>query len=307
MNPKVFISYSWDCDGHKEWVRELATRMRTDGADVMLDQWHVAPGDQLPEFMERAVRENDLILIVCTPHYKEKSDKRIGGVGYEGDIMTAEVFSKRNHRKFIPVVRNGREDQCLPAWLKGKYYVDLSDNPYSERQYSDLLATIHNQRTEAPPIGKVPYVERVQINKNDLTKATVTNIIITGVVVDEVTTPKHDGTTGCALYRIPFQLSSRPSAEWQRVFLENWDRPPRYTTMHRPGIASVIGTKVYLNGTTIEEVEKYHRDTLLLAVDAANRTIIGLERQKEQARLAEETRQKEHKDEIKSVAERLKF
>jgi hypothetical protein len=35
--------------------------------------------------------------------------------------------------------------------------------------------------------------------------------------------------------------------------------------MHRPGIAILTGDKVYLNGTTVEEVQKYHRDTLKLA------------------------------------------
>jgi hypothetical protein len=57
---KVFVSYSWD-DGHRDWVRDLASRLRSDGVDAGLDRWKLAPGDQLPEFMERAVRENDFV------------------------------------------------------------------------------------------------------------------------------------------------------------------------------------------------------------------------------------------------------
>ena len=34
------------------------------------------PGDQLPGFMERAVRENDYVLIVCTPTYADRSNRR---------------------------------------------------------------------------------------------------------------------------------------------------------------------------------------------------------------------------------------
>jgi hypothetical protein len=41
---------------------------------------------------------------------------------------------------------------------------------------------------------------------------------------------------------------------WSELFLQAWDRPLAYTTMHRPGIASVTGDKVILDGTTIEEV-----------------------------------------------------
>ena len=112
--PNVFISYSWDSDQHREWTLQLAERLRGDGADVTLDQWHLAPGDQMAEFMERAVRENDLVLIICTPSYKQKSDQRSGGVGYEGDIMTAEVLSTRNHRKFIPILV-----ECPPSLYQG--------------------------------------------------------------------------------------------------------------------------------------------------------------------------------------------
>jgi len=60
--PKAFISYSWDDETHKAWVKELAKRLRSDGVETILDQWHVIPGDQMPEFMEKAIRENDLFL-----------------------------------------------------------------------------------------------------------------------------------------------------------------------------------------------------------------------------------------------------
>lgn len=141
MNPKAFMSYSWDDDDHKQWVALLATRLRGDGVEVILDQWHAVPGDQLPEFMEREIRENDYVLIICTTNYKQKSDNRSGGVGYEGDIMIGEIFSKGNHRKFIPILARGIWDQSAPSWLKGKYFIDLSVDNLFERGYKDLITT----------------------------------------------------------------------------------------------------------------------------------------------------------------------
>ena len=120
---KAFISYSWDDDDHKKWVRELAACLRSDGIDVLLDQWDLVPGDQLTEFMEQAVRESDYVLIICTRKYKERSNKRQGGVGYEGDIMTAEVMSNRNQRKFIPILRQQSWLDSAPSWLVGKNYI----------------------------------------------------------------------------------------------------------------------------------------------------------------------------------------
>ena len=99
--PSAFISYSWEDEKHKEWVKKFAEQLRKDGVDAILDQWHLDLGDQLPDFMEKSIRDNDFVLIICTPKYKEKSDMRAGGVGYEGDIITAEVFTNRNHKKFI--------------------------------------------------------------------------------------------------------------------------------------------------------------------------------------------------------------
>jgi len=148
----AFVSYSWDDDDHKEWVLSLAMRLRSDGVEAILDRWHTVPGDQLPQFMETAVRENDYVLIVCTPRYKDRSDKRVGGVGYEGDVMTAEVMTKRNNRKFIPILRQGSWEETAPSWLAGKCYVDLSASPYSEESYQDLLKTMLGTRPAPPPV-----------------------------------------------------------------------------------------------------------------------------------------------------------
>ena len=155
-NPTTFVSYSWDSEEHKSWVRDLAYRLRNDGIDVKLDQWETAPGDQLTEFMERGVREHDFVVIVCTPKYKERSDSRAGGVGYEGDIMTAEVLQDQNHRKFIPVLRTGLWEAVAPSWLKGKLYIDLSSDPRDRDAYQELLTTLLGQREIAPPLGQPP-------------------------------------------------------------------------------------------------------------------------------------------------------
>lgn len=155
VTPSAFISYSWDDAGHRRWVGNLAKKLMSDGVLVTLDAWSLAPGEQLPQFMEKAVRENDYVLIIVTPKYKSKSDDRTGGVGYEGDVMTAEVLTKRNHRKFVPILRRGEWSQAAPSWLLGKVYLDMRGRA-SASAYLKLLQTLHQQRPPAPPIGKKP-------------------------------------------------------------------------------------------------------------------------------------------------------
>ena len=113
-----------------------------------LDQWAAVPGDQLPEFMERAIADNSFVLIMCTPRYKTKSEAREGGVGYEGDIITGELLKSRNHRKFIPVLRSGVWSASAPSWLAGKYYIDLREGERYEAQYEDLVSTVHGNPTD---------------------------------------------------------------------------------------------------------------------------------------------------------------
>jgi hypothetical protein len=315
--PKVFISYSWDDEGHKQWVREFAARLRGDGVEAIIDQWEVVPGDRLPLFMEKAIRENSYVLIVCTPKYKEKSDNRKGGVGYEGDIMTAEVYAGANHRKFIPVLRGGSWSTAIPSWLGGKYSIDLSHTPYSDDQYRDLLATLHNMRDQAPPVGPAPRRPsppepiREAVKKFLPTQEGVSKefepIKIVGVLADEVGEPLNDGTRGSALYAVPFKLNRSPSTEWSELFVRTWDRPPSWTTSHRPGIAQVQGDRVVLTRTTLEEVQKTHRDTLKLVVDAVNKEIAELVRRRRAAEQAKTEQSQQHKENVRRIADDIKF
>ena len=157
--PTAFITYSWDDEEHKSWVKDLATKLRKDGVNVVVDIWAVALGRQLPEFMERGITDSDFVLIICTPGYRERSDGRRGGVGYEGHIITSEIFARGNHDKFIPILRrgtwgDGEPTDAAAAWIRGKRYIDLAGDPYSEANYRELVSTLFGQRETAPPLGE---------------------------------------------------------------------------------------------------------------------------------------------------------
>jgi hypothetical protein len=307
INPTAFISYAWENDEVKHWVKDLATQLRTDGIDAKLDQWEVVPGDQMPHFMEQSVRENNFVLIVCTPKYKSKSENRIGGVGYEGDIMTAEVLEGSNYRKFIPILKEGTKDTALPSWLKGKYYIDLSNKIHFENNYNDLKTTLLSSREVAPKLGKIKISDQKIISKSTVLEKEDSSIKIKGILVDEITQPLNDGSPGSALYTIPFELSRRPNYEWVELFINSWNRPTRHTSMHRSGIASVNGSKIVLDGTTIEEVERYHKYTLKLAVDAANDQLIEIGIRKKQIEEQKLRQEEGHRKNIDYINKRINF
>lgn len=75
--------------------------------------------------------------------------------------------------------------------------------------------------------------------------------------------------------------------------------------MHRPGTASVSGSTINLNRTTIEEVEQYHLATLKLAIGITN-TQRAAEReygtQQQSQRTAAENAHRQH---VRKVANRI--
>lgn len=156
-NPTALISYSWDSDDHKEWVLQFATRLRAKGGvNVILDRWNLLIGGDRTLFMERSIVSSDFVLVICTPTYAAKSAKRVGGVGYEAMIITAELAKCVEKSKFVPILRSGEWESSLPPWLGTKIGVDLRGDPYDEKQYEDLLRRLHEAQLKAPAIGPRP-------------------------------------------------------------------------------------------------------------------------------------------------------
>ncbi len=154
--PKVFISYSWDSEGHKKWVAQFATELRQSGVDAFIDDWYLRPGDPITEFMEKSISRSDFVLIVCTEKYKEKSDNRSGGVGYEESIISSDLFQNTNHRKYIPIIAKSSSGKNIPIALHSKVYIDLSSEEYYLQSFQKLLLALFGKMPELPPIGKPP-------------------------------------------------------------------------------------------------------------------------------------------------------
>jgi hypothetical protein len=151
--PTAFLSYSQESPDHNVWVVQFATRLRECGVDAKLDKWEVAPGDELTHFMESSVRDSAFVLMVCTPVYKEKADRRRGGVGYEGSIISSQLYDKNDQRKFIPILRQGTWHQAFPTFLSTKLGINLVGDPYSKDEFEKLLDALLGRTPPPPPIG----------------------------------------------------------------------------------------------------------------------------------------------------------
>ena len=173
--PTAFVSYSWDNADHKLWVRQLAEKLRSQGVKVILDQWELNAGGDRTHFMESNIVASDFVIIVCTPAYAKKGNKRDGGVGYEAMIITSQLAQRILQNKFIPVLRLGDfDDSAVPVWLQSKIGVDLRGHPYDQKEYDILLRTLHRANELAPPIGPKPVFAP---NPADITENAVSAVL----------------------------------------------------------------------------------------------------------------------------------
>ncbi|AZC63169.1 toll/interleukin-1 receptor domain-containing protein [Pseudomonas chlororaphis] len=157
--PKVFISYSHDTEAHKDWVLALATRLVANGVDVVLDQWDLTLGSDLPRFMESGLTMAHRVLTVCTESYVAKANAGVRGVGYEKMILTAQLMQDMSSDRIIPVIRNNALTPPVPTFLSSRVYIDFCDDLSYEARYAELLRDIHGEQIKPrPPLGKNPFI-----------------------------------------------------------------------------------------------------------------------------------------------------
>lgn len=158
-HPKVFISYSWDSEVHKKWVLDFATKLCENGIDVILDQWEISNrgGSPIPNFMINSVSSSERVLCIMTPNYKLKTDKLIGGVGFEYSILSSELADDLQSTKFIPILRRGDAMESTPILLNQRIAYYMRDEDDSEATFMDLLRDLYNEpKTVKPALGKKP-------------------------------------------------------------------------------------------------------------------------------------------------------
>lgn len=167
---KVFISYAWTSPGYVDYVLNMASRLVSDGIDVVLDQWDLKPGHDKNHFMEQAVKEPtiDKVLMLIDKEYAIKADSRKGGVGTESIIISEEIYSDLGNDKFIPIITEIDEqgEPYLPVFLKSRIYVNFASETSFEEEFEKLVRLIYDVPARVrPQLGKPPsYLTENKVN-----------------------------------------------------------------------------------------------------------------------------------------------
>jgi len=195
--PVVFLSYSHDSREHKQWVAKLAAALRTKHVEVIFDQWDLEPGDDVPKFMERAVKSADRVLMVCSEPYVRKANDGMGGVGYEAMIVTGELVRDLGTRKFVPLIRQGGGDSVVPDCVSTRLYINFSDDTEFESALEKLVETIHQVAGHAkPPLGPHPFSNLNIPSQKVIERRVLSDASFASILGDPVAT--YDAALGLA-------------------------------------------------------------------------------------------------------------
>lgn len=162
---KVFISYSWSSPDHEDWVLRLATQLRECGVDAILDKWDLKVGQEANAFMEQMVADDQIskVLIVSDRLYCEKSDKRKGGAGTEAQIISREIFERKDQSKFVALVVEKDESGTayVPVYYTSRIFIDFSDESRFSESFEQLLRWVADKPIyKKPEIGVLPsYID----------------------------------------------------------------------------------------------------------------------------------------------------
>lgn len=165
-SPKVFISYAWASKAYEAKVLAFASKLVSDGIDVVIDKWDMSEGNDTFSFMERSVTDSTItnVLMLIDPVYTKKADAHTGGVGTETQIISAKVYQEVDQNKFIPIIfeRGENGEVCKPTYLQGRLHFDLSSEEEYDETYHRLVKTLFGEEVFAKPkLGKKPaWVEK---------------------------------------------------------------------------------------------------------------------------------------------------
>lgn len=153
--PRVFISYTATDPQNKKWVVSFASKLRENGVDARIDEFHLRGGVDLAQWMTNEVQMADKVLLICDKYYAAKANAGTGGVGWETMIIQGDMLSNPNKAKYIAIVRNTNIDESLPIYMRSKYAFVWPDEETATYGFQNLLLCLFNCDLK-PPVGSPP-------------------------------------------------------------------------------------------------------------------------------------------------------
>ena len=168
-NPKVFISYTHDSKEHIDLILKIANKLRTEGIDVVLDQYEQSPAQGWPKWMDQNINNAEFVLMVCTENYykrvmDEEKDSVGLGVKWEGRLIYQHIYNvDSKSKKFIPVLIKKEDKKFIPVPIQGTTYYTITEDKDYNNLYWCLRGINPNEKPELGKLRPLPEKEKRSI------------------------------------------------------------------------------------------------------------------------------------------------
>ncbi len=157
-NPKLFISYNHSSFDHEEFVLRLATQLRENGVDVVLDKWSLVKFGETENFTTKNISDPEInkIVIISDKLYAKKADNLEEN---DSQIISKELYESQNKDKFALILteKNKKGKPFVPAFYQSDVFIDLSEPDYYAENFDRLIRWIYDKPLYIKPeIGVKP-------------------------------------------------------------------------------------------------------------------------------------------------------
>lgn len=152
---KVFVSYSWDGDEHRAWVKKFVDSLEE--IEEITTVWDGYDLDSLIDknyFMEDATYDADFVVAITTCAYKAKADEREGGVGIETFLLSALHWNGLLKDKRSKIISVQREPNSTPRYLEGHFHLDFTQDAQFSTKLQELERLLQGKATFERPKKK---------------------------------------------------------------------------------------------------------------------------------------------------------
>ncbi|KLA35046.1 toll/interleukin-1 receptor domain-containing protein [Bacillus cereus] len=152
---KVFVSYSWDSEEHKQWILELVRKLRSEGYDANFDRGITSTSTvNLNQMMVEHMRDDDYIIMVLTEKYTVKADGFVGGVGFE-TLLSLPIIQQNLDKLIILTRQPAVLQKVIPFHLQGINYIDFSNPAEFDTKFEELVYRLQKvPMFDLGPIGE---------------------------------------------------------------------------------------------------------------------------------------------------------
>lgn len=217
---RVFVSYSWDSDDHRQWVKKLADSLES--YNELHVEWDGYDLDSMSDknlFMEKGISSSDYVLVVATEEYKRKADERKGGVGIETYLSTARHWDSLLAEQRTNVILLLKDRNAIPNYLKGNKYIQF----YEDANFESSLIEVIDQISGSGCFSRPPKQNSITKTETSYSFTRTEDVIKVNNKKRHCLVSAKDGTDYSGSNRIKYELweAFSPSSTYFLALPEN--------------------------------------------------------------------------------------